>query len=173
MSKNWCLWIAMLEKTPEHPLNSKQIKPVNLKGDQLQIFTGRTDAEALVFWSCDAHRRFIDAGKDWEQKEKRASEDEMAGPRHWCSEHEIVRERDALCAAVHGFTKSRTRLSEQQQSLKLVSPRFQESSGSKERKCKGQFIKSSKGKLMGWVKELVHVLGWLRSISTCRRTEAN
>ena len=169
----------VLEKTPESTLDSKEIKPVNLKGDQPWVFTGRTnaEAEAPVFRSSYVNRWLIgkvpDAGKDREQKEKRASEDEMAGPHHWCSEHEIVRERGALCAAVHGFTKSRTRLSEQQQSLKLVSPRFQGSSGSKERKCKGQFIKSSKGKLMGWVKELVHVLGWLRSISTCRRTEAN
>ena len=58
----------VLEKTSESPLDSKEIKPVNFKGDQLQ--TGRTDArtEAPVFWSSDVHRRFIgqvpDAGKD-------------------------------------------------------------------------------------------------------------
>ena len=48
----------VLEKTPESPLDSKGIKPVNLKGDQPWIFTGRTDAEAeaLVFWSSDANR---------------------------------------------------------------------------------------------------------------------
>ena len=58
----------MLEKTPESPLDSKEIKPVSLKGDQRQIFTGETDAEAPLFWSNDAHRRLIgkvpDAGKD-------------------------------------------------------------------------------------------------------------
>ena len=54
----------MLEKTPESSLDSKKIKPVNLKGDQHRLFTGRTDAEALVFWSSDEHRRFTDAGKD-------------------------------------------------------------------------------------------------------------
>jgi len=59
----------------------KKIKQVNLKGDQPWIFTGRTDAEAEapVFWSTDAKSQLIwkvpDAGKDWGQKEKRASED--------------------------------------------------------------------------------------------------
>ena len=48
----------MLENTPENPLDSKEIKPVNLKGDQHLIFTGRTDAEAEapVFWSSDVNR---------------------------------------------------------------------------------------------------------------------
>ena len=66
---------------------------VNLKGDQLWIFTGRTDAEAPVFWSSDANRRLTgkvpDAGKYRGQKEKRVSEDEMAGRHHWCNEHEV------------------------------------------------------------------------------------
>ena len=48
----------MLEKTPESPLDSKKIKPVNLKGNQPGLFTGRTDAEAEtpVFWSSDVNR---------------------------------------------------------------------------------------------------------------------
>ena len=83
----------MLEKTPESPLDSKEIQPVNLKGDQPWIFTGRIDAEASVFWSYDANRWLMgkvpDAGKDWGQKERRASEDEMAGRHHWCNEHEL------------------------------------------------------------------------------------
>ena len=55
--KNWSLWTVMLEKTPESPLDSKKIKPVNLKGDQPWIFTERTDAEAEtpVFWSSDVN----------------------------------------------------------------------------------------------------------------------
>ena len=75
----------MLEKTPESPLDSKELKPVNLKGVKPWIFTGRTDTEveAPVFWSSDINRWLIrkvpDAGKDWGQKEKRASEDNMAG----------------------------------------------------------------------------------------------
>ena len=109
---------VVLENTPESPLDSKS-KPVNLKGDQPWIFTGRinVEAEAPVFQSSDVNRWLIgkvpDAGKDGGQKEKRVSEDEMAGWHHWCSEHElweIVRERDALYPAIHGFTKSWTRL---------------------------------------------------------------
>ena len=46
MPKNWGLQTVMLEKTPESPLDSKEIKPVNLKGSQLWIFIGKTDAEA-------------------------------------------------------------------------------------------------------------------------------
>ena len=71
-------------ETTKSPLDSKEIKPVNLKGDQPCIITGRTDAEAKapVFWSSDANRQLIGklpgAGKDWGQKEKRASEDTMA-----------------------------------------------------------------------------------------------
>ena len=60
----------LVEKTPESLLDSKEIKPVNLKGNQPWILIGRTDAEAEapVFWSSDAHRQLIgkvpDAGKD-------------------------------------------------------------------------------------------------------------
>ena len=70
VSRNWCLWTVALQKTPESSLDSREIKPVNLKGNQPWIFTGRTDAEAEapVFWSSDANRWLIgkvpDAGKD-------------------------------------------------------------------------------------------------------------
>ena len=93
--KNWCLQTAALEKTPMSPLDSEAIKPVNLKGNQPWTFIGRTDAEAEtpVFWSPDANRQFIgkvsDGGKDWGQKEKMASEDEMAGWHHQCNGHEF------------------------------------------------------------------------------------
>ena len=76
-------------------LDSKEIKPVNLKGDQPWIFTGRTDAEAEapVFWPSDANRQLIkkvpDAGKDQGQKEKMVSEDEMAEQHHWCNGQEF------------------------------------------------------------------------------------
>ena len=93
--KNWCLWTVVLEKTLESTLDSKEIKPVNLKGNQPWILVGRTDAEAetLVFWSSDVNSWLLgkvpDAGKDWRQKEQRASEDEMAGWHHWCNGHEL------------------------------------------------------------------------------------
>ena len=75
----------VLEKTLESPLDSKEIKPVNPKGNQPWIFIGRTDAEAEapILWPPDVKTRLIgkdpDAGKDWRQKEKRAAEDEMVG----------------------------------------------------------------------------------------------
>ena len=53
--KNWCFWIVMLENTPESPLDCKEIKPVNPKGNQPWIFIVRADAEtkALIFWPPD------------------------------------------------------------------------------------------------------------------------
>ena len=81
--KNWLFWTVVLEKTLESPLDSKEIKPVNLKGDQSWIFTGRTvaKAEAPILWQPDAKSQLIrkdpDAGKDWRQKEKEAAEDGM------------------------------------------------------------------------------------------------
>ena len=94
-TKNWGLQTVVLEKMPESVLDSEQIKPVNLKGNQSWIVIGRTDAEAEapVFWLPDANSRLTgkvpDAGKDWGQKEKRTSEDEMAGWYHWCNGHEL------------------------------------------------------------------------------------
>ena len=86
--KNLCLCTVVLEKTPESFLDSKEIKPVNLKGNQPWILTGRTSAESKAprFWSPDANswltRKVPDAGKGWGPKEKRVSEDEMAGWYH-------------------------------------------------------------------------------------------
>ena len=74
----------VLEKTLKSPLNSKEIKSVNSKGNKLWVFIGRTDteAEALILWPPDAKNQLIgkdpNAGKDWRQKEKRTAEDEMA-----------------------------------------------------------------------------------------------
>ena len=76
--KNWCLWTVLLEKTPESPLESKKIKPVNLKGNQPWIFTERTDAEAEapILWPPDMKSWFTgkdpDAGKDRRRKERGA-----------------------------------------------------------------------------------------------------
>ena len=94
MSKNWCFWTKVLEKTPQSPLDSKEIKPVNLKGDQPWIVTRRTDAEAEapVFGSSDVNRRLIrkvpHAGKDHGQK-TRASENKGVGRHHRCNEREL------------------------------------------------------------------------------------
>ena len=51
--KNWCFWTMVLEKIIESPLDSKEIKPVNPKGNKSWIFIGRTDAEALILWPSD------------------------------------------------------------------------------------------------------------------------
>ena len=72
----------------ESPFDSKEIKPVNPKGNQPWIFIGRTDAkaEAPIVWSPDMKSQFIrkdlDAAKDWRQEEKAMTEDEMAGWHH-------------------------------------------------------------------------------------------
>ena len=93
MPKNWCLWTVVLENTPESPLDSREIKPVNLKRNQPWILVGRTDAEAIVLWSSGANSRLIgkvpDAGKHWGQKEKRVSENEMSAWHHQCNGCEL------------------------------------------------------------------------------------
>ena len=73
--KNWCLWIVVLEKTLESPLD-KEIKPVNPKGNQPWIFIERTDAEAPIIWLPDVKIRLVGKDSEWEQ-EKRVAEDEM------------------------------------------------------------------------------------------------
>ena len=57
MPKNQCLQTVVLKKAPESPLDSKEVKPVNLKGNQPRILLGRTDTEAEtpVFWSSDGN----------------------------------------------------------------------------------------------------------------------
>ena len=94
--KNWFFANCVLEKTLESPLDSKEIKPVNSKGNQSWIFIESTDAEAEapIFWSPDAKSQLIgkdaDAGKDWRQEEKRVTEDEMVGWHHRISGHKFA-----------------------------------------------------------------------------------
>ena len=72
--KNGCFPIVVLEKTLESPLDSKEIKPVNPKGNLPRILIGKTDAkaEAAILWPPDAKNWLIgkdpDAGKDWGQE---------------------------------------------------------------------------------------------------------
>ena len=92
--KNWCFWTVVLKKTLESPLDCKEIKPVNPKGNQSWIFIWRTDAEAEtpILWPPDVKNWLIkkdpDAGKDWGQEEKGMTEDEMVGWHHWRNGHE-------------------------------------------------------------------------------------
>ena len=91
--KNWCFWTVVLEKTLESPSDSKEIKPVDLKGRQPWIFIGRTDAEAPILWPPDSKSQLIgkdpDAGKDWRQEEKGMKEEEMVGWHNWLNGHEF------------------------------------------------------------------------------------
>ena len=87
--KNRCFWTVVLERTLETPLDCKDIKPVNPKGNQLSVFIGRTNAEAEtpILWPSDVENWLLgkdyDAGKDWRQEEKGITEDEMVGWHHW------------------------------------------------------------------------------------------
>ena len=93
--KNWCFLTVVLEKTIESPLDCKEMKPVNPKGNQPWIFIGGTDAEAeaLIFWPPDTKSWLIGkdpgARKDWRQEEKGMTEDEMVGWHHWVNGHEF------------------------------------------------------------------------------------
>ena len=94
--KNWCFWTAVLEKILESPLDCKEIKPVNLKGNQSWIFIGRIDAEAEtpIFWPSEVKNWLTgkdpDAGKIWRQEESRTTKDEMMFAwHHWPDGHEF------------------------------------------------------------------------------------
>ena len=88
-------WTVVLEKTLESPLDIKETKPVNPKGNQSWIFMGRTDteAEAPILWPPDAKNWLIrkdpDSGKDWRWEEKGMTEDEMVGLHHWLDGYEF------------------------------------------------------------------------------------
>ena len=120
MLKNWCFWTVVLEKTLESPLDSKEIKIVNTKGNQPWIFIGRSDAEAEapILWPPDGKNWLIgkdpDTGKDWKQKESRwqrmryLDSTTNSVDMHLSKLRAIVKDREAWHAAVHEVTKSWT-----------------------------------------------------------------
>ena len=93
--KNWCFWVVVLAKMLECSLDWKEIKPVSPKGNQPLIFIGRTDdeAESPIHWPPDAKNWLIwkvpVSGKDWRQKGKGMTEDEMVAWHHWLDGHEF------------------------------------------------------------------------------------
>ena len=93
--KNWCFWTVVLKKTLESTMDCKEMQPINLKGNQSWLFIGRTDArvETPILWPPDGKNWHIgkdpDAGKDWRQKEKGMTKDELIGRHHQLDGHEF------------------------------------------------------------------------------------
>ena len=88
-------WTVVLEKALESPSDCKEIQPVHPKGKQSWIFIGKTDAKAEtpILWPPDGKNWLTgkdpDAGKDWRQKDKGTTEDEIVGWHHWLDGHEF------------------------------------------------------------------------------------